>query len=82
MSIDLPKPIAPIFAAASWSENAAIFVGQAGETVAGRLTAVPCEAAQYGARNGARHLIELDRCCRQTGSTPRAWTRARAEPPE
>jgi len=32
MSIDLPKPIAPIFAAASWSENAAIFVGQAGET--------------------------------------------------
>jgi hypothetical protein len=37
---------------------------------AGRLTAVPCEAAQYGARNGARHLIELDRCCGQTGSTP------------
>jgi hypothetical protein len=30
---------------------------------AGRLTAVPCEAAQYGARNGARHLIELDGCC-------------------
>ena len=47
---------------------------------AGRLTAVPCEAAQYGARNGARHLIELDRYrgiapmphrrCGQTGSTP------------
>src|ERR1700674_1063459 len=31
MSIDLSKPIAPIFAAASWSENAANFMGQAGE---------------------------------------------------
>jgi hypothetical protein len=32
MPIDLSKPIAPIFAAASWSENAANFMGQAGET--------------------------------------------------
>jgi hypothetical protein len=32
MPIDLSKPIACIFAAASWSENAANFMGQAGET--------------------------------------------------
>jgi hypothetical protein len=64
MPIDLSKPNRAYLRRSVLERKCCQFHGPSRrDGWAGRLTAVPCEAAQYGARNGARHLIELDGCC-------------------